>query len=134
MKNTSTTKTTGDIAKVTENFDGVDTQKNKNFVGTSISGDSDGTSSFTETLDTSSTQGVKVVEDVVEANTEFKTNVNKVSDVEVSNNIPTTPVTGFLTNYNGLSNVYVVSGKNVNVNSMSDLTIDGPTTFIVEGG
>jgi len=66
---------------------------------------------------------------------EYEADVNDVTTVvSATTVIPTTPVTEFSDNYNGLSNVYIVSGKNVEINDMSDLPINGPTTFIVDGG
>jgi hypothetical protein len=42
-------------------------------------------------------------------------------------------VNSFSQKYNGLNNVYIVTGKNVELSSMPAL-VTGATTFIVEGG
>jgi hypothetical protein len=82
----------------------------------------DGVSSNTQEV-----TSVDAVEAAVEENDEYKQAVEDVTEVTA----PTTStVTSFTTKYNGLDNVYIVKGKNVELSSLPAITKS--TTFIVE--
>nr|MDD3720246.1 hypothetical protein [Candidatus Gracilibacteria bacterium] len=116
------TNQTADINKVAG--DGYsNTDKNKNFVGAGVS--TGGLSTYTNKVSTSTS-----VEKISSGQTnQVTTNVSKISNVVSSGN---KSITDSIPNYNGLSNVYIVKGGNLTINS--SINGFGAKTYIVEGG
>ncbi len=118
------TETTGDLQKVTSGVTGYD--NNKNFVGSSVG--TSGVSSYSQTVTNSGAIGktetdtkyTQTVANTITGSTASSTTVNKFSTTD---------------KYNGLSNVYIIKGKNVRISDISSLPgVTEATTYIVESG
>ena len=97
--------------------------ENKNFVGTSIS--TGNISSYTTEVNDAS-----VVEEVEESG-DVSESVEKVEETPVTISTVTGLASHELTNYNGLANVYVLNGANLEIDSIPS-SFTGPRTYIVQ--
>ncbi len=122
VKNT----TSGDVEKITGGKSGF--TDNTNFVGVSATDDTNSISSNVEALNNSDSEAVANIKDEKDVYEQSVSNV-----VEDSTLSATSTVYSFSDKYNGLDNVYIVKGKNVEISSIP-AGITESTTFIVEWG
>ena len=117
--------TTGDVEKVTDGLSwDYDQNNNKNFVGTSTSDSV--ISSHADSI-TDST----AVDKVEDEKDNYEKAVDSVTNTTVGSGNAYFSDFG---KYNGLDNVYIITGKNVIINSGDFVAPTEPTTYIVEGG
>jgi len=118
------TSDTGDVAKVTADVDGFTDGENTNFVWVSVSNETETISSEAEEVNNTNTE-------VIEETIEQQETIEEKEDI-----IDEASINGTLTSYNGLDNVYAVSG-NYTLTASDIQDIDNLTearTYIIQGG